>query len=370
MVTVPDVSSGSSAWSLAGGDNASPRVGLRLQYSGTGTGPVFVAKLASAPTLAPDAGFDWPVTAVGFTGTSAAIQSLQINSSDSQWTVSVSSGDIVYFGMLNYVGRAHIGAPMTVTLSVDMSAFVRVFGLTPSLLSIVLGVAMSIFLCISLTVCRRCGARWIFMRRQRRLWGGALPPGTVLGPGGVLMSPRARPPPPRGLDAAVIAALPETVWSSGAHQGVAVKEEDAICSVCLAEYEPGERVRTLPYCGHMFHTPCIDEWLASHQTCPLCRVNLAEARTAGGERMRRRESAPATSQEDDQAPAPADGDADGGGGGTPDVEMAVTYGAGTGPATPLALPPPPAPDTAADQAGGQMAFVSNRIGRFRRPPGP
>uniref|UniRef100_A0A803NMJ5 RING-type E3 ubiquitin transferase n=1 Tax=Cannabis sativa TaxID=3483 RepID=A0A803NMJ5_CANSA len=49
------------------------------------------------------------------------------------------------------------------------------------------------------------------------------------------------------------------------------KDEDVVCAVCLAEFEEGEELRTLPECFHSFHAPCIDMWLFSHTTCPVCR---------------------------------------------------------------------------------------------------
>ncbi|XP_072953230.1 RING-H2 finger protein ATL58-like [Typha angustifolia] len=46
------------------------------------------------------------------------------------------------------------------------------------------------------------------------------------------------------------------------------------CSVCLGEYQSDERLQRIPPCGHTFHVDCIDHWLATNTTCPLCRVSL------------------------------------------------------------------------------------------------
>lgn len=51
--------------------------------------------------------------------------------------------------------------------------------------------------------------------------------------------------------------------------------EGTDCSVCLSEFEENERLRLLPKCNHAFHVPCIDTWLKSHSSCPLCRSNIA-----------------------------------------------------------------------------------------------
>ncbi|KAF6252013.1 hypothetical protein COO60DRAFT_1704488 [Scenedesmus sp. NREL 46B-D3] len=54
----------------------------------------------------------------------------------------------------------------------------------------------------------------------------------------------------------------------------AVRDDDApSCTVCLGEYAAGELVRQLP-CGHEFHQACIDQWMANHGTCPICRMPL------------------------------------------------------------------------------------------------
>ncbi|EOA17224.1 hypothetical protein CARUB_v10005499mg [Capsella rubella] len=46
------------------------------------------------------------------------------------------------------------------------------------------------------------------------------------------------------------------------------------CSVCLQDFQLGETVRSLPHCHHMFHLPCIDNWLLRHGSCPMCRRDL------------------------------------------------------------------------------------------------
>ncbi|KAE9613294.1 hypothetical protein Lal_00027322 [Lupinus albus] len=46
------------------------------------------------------------------------------------------------------------------------------------------------------------------------------------------------------------------------------------CLVCLSEFQDGESIRLLPKCSHAFHIPCIDTWLKSHSTCPLCRATI------------------------------------------------------------------------------------------------
>ncbi|PNT71343.1 hypothetical protein BRADI_2g26393v3 [Brachypodium distachyon] len=43
------------------------------------------------------------------------------------------------------------------------------------------------------------------------------------------------------------------------------------CSVCFGVFQLGEKVRLLPVCLHLYHVECIDPWLDTHSTCPLCR---------------------------------------------------------------------------------------------------
>ncbi|XP_015895129.3 RING-H2 finger protein ATL52 [Ziziphus jujuba] len=61
--------------------------------------------------------------------------------------------------------------------------------------------------------------------------------------------------------------------------------EGTDCSVCLSEFEENESLRLLPKCNHAFHVPCIDAWLKSNSSCPLCRsniVNTAQVQAGSG----------------------------------------------------------------------------------------
>ena len=48
-----------------------------------------------------------------------------------------------------------------------------------------------------------------------------------------------------------------------------------LCSICLSQFEsePARLVRRTP-CGHYFHAVCIDRWLLTEATCPLCKVAI------------------------------------------------------------------------------------------------
>ncbi|KAJ8446612.1 hypothetical protein Cgig2_019765 [Carnegiea gigantea] len=46
------------------------------------------------------------------------------------------------------------------------------------------------------------------------------------------------------------------------------------CAICLQDLVMGERARMLGDCEHLFHQPCIDEWLPRNATCPICRKTV------------------------------------------------------------------------------------------------
>ncbi|EER99041.1 hypothetical protein BDA96_02G244000 [Sorghum bicolor] len=123
----------------------------------------------------------------------------------------------------------------------------------------------------------------------------------------------------RGLDAAVLESFPTMAYADvKAHKAGKGALE---CAVCLSEFDDDETLRLLPKCSHVFHPDCIDTWLASHVTCPVCRANLVPGA-------------------DDNAP-PADGDD------APELPL---------PAAP-AQEPLPSPPTSAPPAAPAAAVV-------------
>ncbi|KAI9098965.1 hypothetical protein K1719_024732 [Acacia pycnantha] len=77
---------------------------------------------------------------------------------------------------------------------------------------------------------------------------------------------------PRGLDAAVINSFPALDYSAVKIHKIGKGALE--CAVCLNEFDDSETLRLIPKCDHVFHSDCIDEWLASHTTCPVCRADL------------------------------------------------------------------------------------------------
>ncbi|XP_054786521.1 E3 ubiquitin-protein ligase ATL6-like [Prosopis cineraria] len=76
----------------------------------------------------------------------------------------------------------------------------------------------------------------------------------------------------RGIDREVLDTFPILVYSTIKNHKIGKGELE--CAVCLSEFEDHETLRLIPKCNHVFHPECIDAWLASHVTCPICRANL------------------------------------------------------------------------------------------------
>jgi len=77
-----------------------------------------------------------------------------------------------------------------------------------------------------------------------------------------------------GLDDSVINAIPFFIYTTNRSE----QEEESCgeCAVCLEEFQDNDHIRTLPLCSHTFHLNCIDVWLRSNASCPICRSCLVE----------------------------------------------------------------------------------------------
>ncbi|XP_057803407.1 RING-H2 finger protein ATL40-like [Salvia miltiorrhiza] len=76
-------------------------------------------------------------------------------------------------------------------------------------------------------------------------------------------SPDSNAPPP-GLDPATISSLPVSSYGKKPSHG-------AECAICLSLFQECDKVKVLPLCRHGFHSDCVDEWLRTRSSCPLCR---------------------------------------------------------------------------------------------------
>ncbi|CAI9091746.1 OLC1v1026852C1 [Oldenlandia corymbosa var. corymbosa] len=81
-------------------------------------------------------------------------------------------------------------------------------------------------------------------------------------------APSSAQPPPRGLDPNAISNLPIILHRAS--------EEAVECSICLGIFQDGEKVKVLPDCQHRYHSECVDVWLTTQSSCPLCRASLRD----------------------------------------------------------------------------------------------
>ncbi|RCV21869.1 hypothetical protein SETIT_4G173000v2 [Setaria italica] len=66
------------------------------------------------------------------------------------------------------------------------------------------------------------------------------------------------------------------------------------CAVCLGAIQVGAMVKLLPACGHVYHRDCIDLWLSSRSTCPLCRCRVGGDAAAPGQEPSRQLAQPSS----------------------------------------------------------------------------
>ncbi|XWS32472.1 hypothetical protein CRYUN_Cryun23aG0161600 [Craigia yunnanensis] len=80
--------------------------------------------------------------------------------------------------------------------------------------------------------------------------------------------------PEQSSTASLLDSLPLFTFSSITRRSNNDSTVSGDCAVCLSKFEPQDQLRLLPLCCHAFHAHCIDTWLTSNQTCPLCRSPL------------------------------------------------------------------------------------------------
>ena len=72
-------------------------------------------------------------------------------------------------------------------------------------------------------------------------------------------------------DQAIVSELPETKIDD-------IKKLDKDkqnCVICMEDFKNGDVTTNLP-CLHMFHTNCIQSWLKTQNTCPICKFKLTQ----------------------------------------------------------------------------------------------
>lgn len=52
--------------------------------------------------------------------------------------------------------------------------------------------------------------------------------------------------------------------------------KEKVCVICQCDFEKRDHVRVLP-CEHHYHLKCIDKWLKTNRTCPICRKSASDS---------------------------------------------------------------------------------------------
>jgi hypothetical protein len=78
----------------------------------------------------------------------------------------------------------------------------------------------------------------------------------------------------RGASEATIHSLPTQVVMQDPNVSMSSNPEIRTCTICLEHYQKGQTRKCLP-CLHGFHEDCIDTWLRSNASCPICKHHLS-----------------------------------------------------------------------------------------------
>ena len=50
------------------------------------------------------------------------------------------------------------------------------------------------------------------------------------------------------------------------------------CTICIGNFEEGQRVVRVGGCEHVFHEGCIEGWIRMKARCPNCNKELGDSR--------------------------------------------------------------------------------------------
>lgn len=81
-----------------------------------------------------------------------------------------------------------------------------------------------------------------------------------------------------GADPADISRLPVSTLRQPAAE---LPEDCRQCLICLEDFDCGDQRKVLP-CLHGFHARCVDKWLGSNGSCPICKHKIAGGGGGGG----------------------------------------------------------------------------------------
>ncbi|KAI3839044.1 hypothetical protein MKX03_028682 [Papaver bracteatum] len=133
-----------------------------------------------------------------------------------------------------------------------------------SLLFIIIIFSLLLILCL---LCLY--ARWLYRYRRSSL---SFPTTTATAMATINTTLLPDPPsgdPLSGLDQDTINSFPVIL-----HHSDDPNSAETQCSICLSVLQDEEKVKVLPGCNHCYHLECVDKWLSTQSSCPLCRASL------------------------------------------------------------------------------------------------
>ncbi|GLT84250.1 hypothetical protein SLE2022_024930 [Rubroshorea leprosula] len=150
-----------------------------------------------------------------------------------------------------------LGLGMGDGVGVSHSSSSGMEGIKPSILILILILSITVIISVSLCLLLRH-----LNRRCLRHFSGSH---SVAATGSSRVSPEDSP------TLSLIDSLPIFTFSSITRRTTTASMISGDCAVCLSKFELQDQLRLLPLCCHAFHTDCIDTWLNSNHSCPLCR---------------------------------------------------------------------------------------------------